>query len=250
MHADFSVPVESQRLAALREEWARVEQAIEEQDRRSLREKVAEWEPLVARLRDEHRRLVAEGRWLRGPADLMAVLDQERRETYHSKAIAWLLDPLAPHGLGAGFLDAFLAACDDSWGAVEDPSGVTVQCEEARGECRADIVVRADGFTLVVENKIDAGEGIRQCERIYEAFRHEHEPRFVFLTLNGQPPLTASDEAAEHFRTVRYRDLADALETLLHDEKLERPSADGPSPSNTLGRSTALNYAHTLRRIS
>ncbi len=38
---------------------------------------------------------------------LIDILRKGNQELFHSSMIAWLLDPLAEHGLGTGFLDAF-----------------------------------------------------------------------------------------------------------------------------------------------
>ena len=237
--ATFEVRREEQRMAVLRAGWADVDSARQTAKRRRRKEVVSEWETRVHELKADQRAIAAAGHWVRGPSDLLSVIGRERRETYHSKVLAWLMDPLAPHGLGSTFLGAFLVACDPSWELHGTLHDVHIRCEEARPSCRADIVVWTDEFTLVVENKIDAAEGTDQCDRIYADFKDEPDPRFVFLSPSGRLPLTATGEARAHFRTVSYRTLTRDLAALLIPE----PSGTAP------GRAAAEGYFHTLQEM-
>jgi len=51
------------------------------------------------------------GLWMRGRADFLGVMWMERAEIRHSRLIAWLLDPLGRHGLGASVLRGVLKQC-------------------------------------------------------------------------------------------------------------------------------------------
>jgi hypothetical protein len=120
--------------------------------------------------------------------------------------IAWLLDPYGRHGLGSSVLRRLLSLTFPE--VLEQTFHVlAVEREVARGDTRADIVVWASTFTLVLENKVDAAEGIRQCDRLYERFSEETGPLFVFLSPSGRPPMTATGETAQFFRSISYKDL-------------------------------------------
>ena len=178
-------------------------------------------------------RLRAHGAWTHGRDDTFGILGIERSEIRHSAAIAWLFDPCGRHGLG----DCVLAGFLHSAFGEEQFDGLTharVRCEVAEADCRADIIVEAPGLKLVVENKVDADEGPRQCDTLFERFVGA---RHVFLTPNGRAPETATGAAAAAFRTVSYRDLRKILQRSL----LNRPS-DGP------GRHVAEDYLRTLKR--
>ena len=211
-------------------------------------------ERALARMRSVEQGLRSEGRWTRGPADLLSVLGRRHRETYHSKAIAWLLDPLAPHGLGDRFLQAFLGLIGEGRGVKLDL--VRVATEVFRrvdtGTCRADVVVWTEAFTLIVENKVYAAEQVyakgkeHQCDRLHTAFGEEPNPLFVFLTLGGNRPTTATDEAADAFKLAGYPKLLEKLEELLQEDVHDAATAD---PRIRLGRATAHNYCQSLRRL-
>jgi hypothetical protein len=93
---------------------------------------------------------------------------------------------------------------------------------------------RRTGLTLVVENKVDAVEGWRQCDTLFERFSGA---RFVFLTPTGRAPQTATGAAAPAFSVVRYCDLRTILERALLDSV-----SDGP------GRRVTEDYLRTLKK--
>jgi hypothetical protein len=192
------------------------------------------WTDSMTHLGDEYADLLHAGKWTRGPADFFGIVRATRAEVVHSAMIAWLLDPMSRHGLGQAFLRNVLDECF----AAEAPHGRvrSVRCEVGRGETRADIVVFADTFTLVIENKVNAPEGHRQCDRLYERFGGEVDARFVFLSPDGRSPVTATGEAAEAFATLSYRTVADCLEQAL----ASRPEGGAD------GRAVAVNYVTTL----
>jgi len=176
------------------------------------------WEQAVAAMRAEQVSLIAEGSWFIGPRDLLGVIGRSRREVVHSAILAWLLDPTAPHGFGAELLRRLLrrVAAD---AALTDGSLRTVaaSCEVSRSNSRADIVVRADDLTLVVECKIDAIEGEHQCDRLYDDFGEDPGAVFVFLTTRGDSPSTATGDARVAFHPLSWRDVLEDLCALMTD---------------------------------
>jgi len=202
-----------------------------------------------ARIKSEADALVAAGRWTSGPSDLLSVLGRHRDELTHSRILAWLLVPTNRHGLGRRVLTGVL---DHLWpGERLLRSGVvTVETEVAASalddagstrDARADLVMRGDGLTIVVENKVDAGEQPAQCERLYWSWVTEPgDVRWVFLTPSGRDPITAtSDAAREAWRAIGYRDVVQILECALA----------ATEPDGSLGRDSVVQYVQTLARI-
>jgi hypothetical protein len=190
--------------------------------------------------------LINAGKWTSGPADMLSVLGRQRDELAHSRLIGWLLVPTGRHGLGRSFLNAFV---DAVWpeetlmrsGAVTVETEVTGAALDDEGrvrEARADIVLRGDGVTVLIENKLDAGEQPDQCERLFWAWAADPgDNRWLFLTLTGRAPVTATSPAARAaWRTMSYAQLRAVVEVVL-----------GQSSSSTgTGRATAVQYLTTL----
>lgn len=61
-----------------------------------------------------------------------------------------------------------------------------------RGRSRADVVVRGPFWSIVLEVKVDAGEGDGQCQRLFDDWSEDPDPRFVFLTRTGYHPYRRS----------------------------------------------------------
>jgi hypothetical protein len=73
---------------------------------RSLRShRLVQWRKQVNEMIQRQHDLQEQGRWFAGPGSILAILGRSRRETFHCRILAWLLDPMAPHGLKARLLD-------------------------------------------------------------------------------------------------------------------------------------------------
>lgn len=163
---------------------------------------VASWWPRLTSMTDEVAALRAQGRWNRGPTDLLTVCRLHRRELAQSAALAWVCDPEARHGLGDRFLRAVLAQTGD---APDVSPSVEVEVEVTRGRSRADVVVSGPFWSIVLEVKVDAGEGDGQCQRLFDDWSEDPDPRFVFLTRTGYHPISAfTVEARQAWRPMRW----------------------------------------------
>ncbi|TFV52856.1 PD-(D/E)XK nuclease family protein [Blastococcus sp. TF02A_35] len=152
-------------------------------------------------MRDAQQALLVSGRWRGGPRTLLAALDLQYRELAVTAGLAWLLRPDGHHGLGPSVLDGLLDHLElDGSGA--DP-GVRVVLEEQREETRADLVIYGHSWTIVVEAKTFAVEQERQLDRLYEHWRDEPAPSFVFLTRGRRLPITAV-ESRGHWRALTW----------------------------------------------
>lgn len=186
------------------------------------------------------------GLWTSGPQDMLRVIHRHRDEIIHSRLIAWLLTPTNRHALGRAFLKGF---ADHFWPEEQlFRSGPVVVETEVPGsgldesgrlrEARADIVIRGETITVVIENKVGAGEQPAQCERLYWAWANEPgETRWVFLSPTGRPPTTAPLEPARSaWLTIGYGDL----------RRIFQLAVDRAASVSSTGRATATQYLATL----
>jgi len=230
----------NEQVIRLQNEWAAILERRAQHKNERIENRVTTWKAAVDSMQLEYEELVAKGEWFRGPSDLLSIIGRPRYETYHSAMIAWLLDPLARHMLGDRFLRAFLVACNTDWAFDKALLATpTITCEETRDNCRADIIFRVSGFTLVIENKVDASEGDTQCDRLFNAFNKDEDACFLFLTPTGRRPRTATGEAAEAFCTLSYSQLRSCLKSALDNSS---------NLAASVGRATAINYLTTLMK--
>jgi PD-(D/E)XK nuclease superfamily len=203
-----------------------------------------------AAMKREADAIIDAGRWVSGPSDLLSVLGRQRDELVHSRMIGWLLTPTGRHGLGRRFLRALL---DHVWPSEQllQSGVVTVDLEETRSaadeigslrEARADIVVLGEDATIVIENKVDAGEGVEQCERLYWSWADRPtETRWLFLSPTGRPPVTAHSTAARAaWRALSYGDLHRLLQGAIDD---------AVEDANSIGRSTVRQYIAAIAGV-
>jgi len=171
--------------------------------------------PLVAQLLDRFKAArpkfqEEEQSWRKATApnfNVFRMLHLERRETkLHNRFLAELLDPNGMHDQGDHFLTEFLELAKKGGlrGPSESAAGLIwkITTEEPVSVYdRLDIVLRGTRhrsvgvhFVMVIENKIDATEGIEQLRR-YDDWLQKQEADFrnlVFLTPDGREPTTIS----------------------------------------------------------
>jgi hypothetical protein len=175
-------------------------------------ESIENWESQLSVLVKEESELRAQGRWLRGPHDLLGVIGRRRSELTHTAALAWLLDPIGAHGLGTAPLAGLLRLIgadvpgEDVLGWCRPVREVTVE------RTRVDLLIDGPGMRLVVEVKVDAHEGDRQTERLVRHF-DEEGARFVFLTRSGAMPVNAGGHL-DRWCGIAWADVLAMLETV------------------------------------
>lgn len=147
----------------------------------------------------------------------------DRREIYHSRFLAYLLDPQQSHDQGTVFLEAFIQAVSRKmhigetvrWVESLDCGACRVTAEQHAEEAgRIDLVIEFPcGTRIAIENKVDHFEGDRQLPRYREWLDKRSVKRgqqvLVFLTPDGR---NSVDDCGEYVR-LSYRDLADTLAT-------------------------------------
>ena len=197
------------------------------------------WREAMSEMRHEHDRLVSDGLWVTGPSAFLEIINLARDENTHSRMLAWLLKPTNRHGLGCALVRRLVEHCTgkpvSSSLAVRD-----VTFSQWRNGREADLVVRGDDFTLVIENKVDASEQPRQCDDLYANFKNETAPLFLFLTPNGRQPRTATTPCAQRaFTTLSWPDVRAMVEKASNES---RPVSRAAGARDVVG-----NYLRTLK---
>ena len=193
----------------------------------------ASWDLEFESVAAEYEGLRRAGNWVYGPQDFFGILKIGRSELAHSAILAWLMNPDARHGFGRRFLDVLVSQC---WPDLNlDSLRVRSVDREVQGaETRADIIVWGDIASLVFEVKVDAGEELRQCDRLYERFSSEPGARFIYLTPPGPSlsrPRALRLRHSPYSRCGRYRKLSQRFWTVFSPERrlLRRGTTCGPS---------------------
>ena len=200
---------------------------------------LAEWHEAMAEMRRQQDHLVSDALWLTGPSDFLDIVGLARHENTHSRMLEWLLKPTARHGLGSGLVERLVERCTGETASA--PLAVRrVAFSEWRSDREADLVVWGRSFTLVIENKVDASEQPSQCDDLFENFKNENAPLFLFLTPDGRKPRTATTQHSQRaFRTLSWSEVRAMLETALNES---RPTT-GVAPAVDV----VWNYLRTLR---
>ena len=211
----------------------------EEIAERQTRALLADWHETMSEMRHEHDRLVSDGLWVGGPSDFLDIIRLARDENTHSRMLEWLLKPTERHGLGCGLVRRLVQHCTGE--PVSAPVAVRrVVFSYWRNGREADLVVWGQNFTLIIENKVDAPEQDAQCDDLYENFKNEIKPLFLFLTPNGCQPFTATTpEAQRAFRALSWPEVRAMLEAALNES--------GPATALADAVDVVRNYLRTLK---
>lgn len=156
----------------------------------------------LVRLKIDHadRMTVARGETF----NIFSILKVERAENQlHSNFIGELLNPHGSHQQGTRFLERFLEICCPRAPLDVESTGVSLEHYigpiQGQNGGRIDIYL-SDGknSAIAIENKIDAGDQLRQIERYcnYQPFGKDNNS-VLYLTLTGDPP---SDESRQQKR--------------------------------------------------
>ena len=205
---------------------------------RRTRAVLAGWRETMTEMRRRQDRLISDGRWLTGPSDFLGIVGFTRHENTHCRILKWLLTPTAPHGLGCGLVERLVAHCTGE--PVSTPLPVKkVAVSEWRYGREADLVVWGSGFTLIIEAKVDASEQPSQCDDLYENFKREQAPLFLFLTPDGRKPHSARTERSQRaFRTLSWPHFRAMLEEAMNKSR--------PPTGVAIAADVVRNYLRTL----
>lgn len=157
--------------------------------------------------------------------NVFKALGVTRKEVIQSRFLAYLLSPKEYHYQGAKFLNAFLALIDPIDPKLEripaEKYGrIRVSTEHSAGEDsagkdlgRMDIVIDyRPEWLIVIENKIDAGEGDEQLSRYQKWLEKQDkvgQKNLIFLTPTGHEAVSAERDS---YKALSYLDIAKKFE--------------------------------------
>lgn len=192
----------------------------------------------------DNRELEALEQHLRG-FNIFEAIGHVRAEKRHSDFLAFLLNPLAPHGLGDDFITRFLQSALKAFPADRRPiqlidlslvdlSGTLVIREHHQIDIFA--LDGTNDIAVVIENKVGSSEHTDQLRRYREFAERaypDHRRIYVYLTPDREEP---SDE---YYVPFSYEDVASLIE-----EQLARRRDALSLPVET----TLRHYLEMLRR--
>ena len=163
--------------------------------------------PDFEKLKELHRKWSAE-------FDAIAFLELSRNERFHSRFLAWLLNPEENHGTRAYFLENFLwktleqakalgigkAASPETDEAIWTQTSVTPEwpheVDGKRGFLDILLENQEEKVLCAIENKVDTGEHSDQPGRYRKALEKNYPDftrHYVFLSPDGMPPEQEED---------------------------------------------------------
>jgi hypothetical protein len=165
--------------------------------------------------------------------------------TTHSPMLAELLNPKGHHGQGAAFLRLFLTQFAIlGFDAESDAARVKLEhhvgpvTEKSGG--RIDIVVKdGKGSSILIENKIGAGDQDKQIERYRGSDPKAH---LFYLTLDGHEP---SNISQEELKRIQCRCISYAGEILTWLKECRKTAACLPNV-----RETITQYIHLIEELT
>jgi len=133
--------------------------------------------------------------------NIFKLLGKERDELSHSKILTALLDPKGTHDCNGIFLKLFFEHfLQGKYNPKIDFNDCHVYKEHSIGEDgRLDIYIDSGDVRVVIENKINAGDGKGQLERYSNFLRGEND-HLIYLTLNGRAATEGSHRGVEYIR--------------------------------------------------
>lgn len=183
--------------------------------------------------------------------NLFNVLRIDHVEIRHSNVLAWLLTPSESHGLGPTFLRRFLSRLlmeNDGAHVSLSPAQVELMSfndvEVLREWQNIDILAhsQANGWCLLIENKIHSGEGKGQLLRYLDRVKRDFpgcQIIPVYLTLEGDDPSEAAINAG-------YLPMSHAQVLELAEQIIDQNRSRIPDDAQVL----LDHYLTTLRRLT
>lgn len=144
--------------------------------------------------------------------NIFEAIGVRRQELRHSDLLAFLLDPLQPHGLSDGVLRSFFTIVARSASVGVDVTSADLTSTTVQREWRnIDIVIDArPSLVCAIENKIDSGERSTQLRRYRELMQREFRgvPCILVYLTPGRVEPSESD-----WVPLGYADIATCLES-------------------------------------
>ncbi|MGL5955672.1 MAG: PD-(D/E)XK nuclease family protein [Brevinema sp.] len=139
---------------------------------------------------------------------------RHRYENSHSDILSLLLDPKSRKSYNPEFLKCFLKTIDPPFLSLEDKDEITIKREYSFKEGRMDILIQIGKKYIIIENKLDYGDGKEQLA-LYYRFLKDTLPieniYMLYLTLDGKEPTPQSIGADSEYNK-EYKDILELKE--------------------------------------
>lgn len=175
---------------------------------------ITETKPHVARIEEDQKKQALK-------FNIFSALGVTRKEVIQSRFLAYLLDPNEHHCQEGIFLNAFLKKIDlPEISTKKQMKKVRVEIEYSAGEDlgRMDIILFCKPeWLIVIENKVDAGEGEEQLPRYAEWLKKPpgyNNRMLIFLTPTGHESVTGKASNCVDLQ-LSYLHLAEAFSPML-----------------------------------
>lgn len=150
--------------------------------------------------------------------NFLEAFSMEWSERRHTQFLAYLLNPKAKHDQGGRFMKSFLKAfCSEIEAETMRYDQVSILPEFVAGESGIlDLLIRLSaGRLIIIENKVNAGEGNEQIRRYEEWLETQPtavggEHIILFLTPDGRESITAKHP--ERIKCLSYAKIAHWLD--------------------------------------
>ena len=182
-----------------------------------------------------------------GQSRLGSARDLWGSEEFHSRVLAWLLDPKQSHGLGDRFLKSFLlragarpASRSADWSATKVTREWRNEVDEQLGYLDILIVNQAEQVLCAIENKVFSGEHSEQLTRYRKALELSYSTftrYLVFLTRGGILPSRENEK--RYWTPLTYSVVFDIVHQIVENND---------NSTNEDVRAFLRQYATTLRR--
>lgn len=177
------------------------------------------------RIDDKKKKLKELLDYVRGDYNLFYALGISRKENYHSRMIADLLNPNGHHQLGACPLNEFCTIVGIDPLKTEKLYIKTEKYTDANR--RMDIYVKdnVSGRVVIIENKIDAKDQAFQLRDYYNNETNTTDTdniKLFYLTLKGIEPSEGSRgelESGKEFTLLSYKQIYEWLNNILEEHK-------------------------------
>lgn len=173
--------------------------------------------------------------------NIFKILHQETYENKHSIFLSWLFNPLASHGLGNTFAQAFfdkVAEENKKENRIEASKIKNIllekringkkQIEENKDKKRIDILIEGEDFVYVIENKYGSNVHDGQCKDYRDYVENEDKYKncknkeFVFLDIRKPKDFDAKHETNyANYDFISYREIIEILRNYL--DKIKDP---------------------------
>lgn len=165
---------------------------------------------LINNIRPHIARIEADARYKALHFNVFNALGVSRKEVMQSRFLAYLLSPNEHHYQKAKFLNSFLSVIGIHPVSEKQFRQVSVITERSVDDGRMDIVIECKPeWLVVIENKVDAGEGNKQLARYRKWLSSQigyKEKQLIFLTPDGHEPITGDVD-----KQLSYQDIVNIL---------------------------------------